>query len=65
MFQTLVQAFKQKDLRKKLLLTLGILLIYRIGCWLPIPGLNPETFASNPPERLIVPESVRLIVAFS
>ncbi|MBQ9785940.1 MAG: preprotein translocase subunit SecY [Clostridia bacterium] len=47
MFQTLVQAFKQKDLRKKLLLTLGILLIYRIGCWLPIPGLNPETFASN------------------
>ena len=40
MFQTLVNAFKQKDLRKKLLIILGILLIYRIGCWIPIPGLN-------------------------
>jgi len=40
MFQTLVQSFKSKDLRKKLLLTLLILFIYRIGCWLPIPGLD-------------------------
>ena len=40
MFQTLKNAFKQKDLRKKLLIILGILLIYRIGCWIPIPGLN-------------------------
>jgi preprotein translocase subunit SecY len=47
MFQTLVQAFKSKDLRKKLLLTLGILFIYRIGCWLPIPGLNTDLFKSS------------------
>lgn len=47
MFQTLVQAFKSKDLRKKLLLTLAILLIYRIGCWLPIPGLDAATFTSS------------------
>lgn len=47
MFQTLVQAFKSKDLRKKLLLTLGILFIYRIGCWLPIPGLDASAFTSS------------------
>mgnify|MGYP002517414388 CR=1 FL=1 len=47
MFQTLVQAFKSKDLRKKLLLTLAILFIYRIGCWLPIPGLDIEAFNSS------------------
>ena len=47
MFQTLVQAFKSKDLRKKLLLTLLILFIYRIGCWLPIPGLNTSVFESS------------------
>lgn len=28
-----------------MLLTLGILLIYRLGCFVPIPGLNPSTFA--------------------
>ncbi len=44
MFQTLVQAFKSKDLRKKILITLGILFIYRIGCWLPIPGLDLAAF---------------------
>lgn len=40
MFQTLVNGFKQKDIRKKLLIILAILLVYRIGCWIPIPGLN-------------------------
>lgn len=40
MFQTLVNGFKQKDIRKKLLIILAILLIYRIGCWIPIPGLD-------------------------
>lgn len=45
MFQTLINGFKQKDIRKKLLIIIGILLIYRIGCWIPIPGLNidPES----------------------
>ena len=40
MFQTLINGFKQKDIRKKLLIILAILLVYRIGCWIPIPGLN-------------------------
>lgn len=45
MFQTLINGFKQKDIRKKLLIIIGILLVYRIGCWIPIPGLNidPES----------------------
>ncbi len=47
MFQTLIEAFKSKDLRKKLLLTLGILFLYRIGCWLPIPGLDTSAFKSS------------------
>lgn len=47
MFKTLIEAFKSKDLRKKLLITLGILFIYRIGCWLPIPGLNVSAFETS------------------
>ncbi len=46
MFQTLKNAFKQKDIRKKLLIILGIILIYRIGCWLPIPGLDVGAFSA-------------------
>lgn len=47
MFQTLINAFKQKDLRKKLFIILGLLLVYRLGCWIPVPGLNIETFVSG------------------
>lgn len=47
MFKTFKEAFKIKDVRKKLLLTLLLLLIYRIGCWLPTPGILTSVFASN------------------
>lgn len=29
-----------KDLRDRILYTLGILIVYRIGCVIPIPGIN-------------------------
>ncbi len=40
MFKTIVNAFKIKDIRRKMLLTLLLLLIYRLGCWLPVPGFD-------------------------
>lgn len=46
MFQTLVNAFKNKDVRKKILITLGLLLIYRLGCWLPIPGIDSGVYSA-------------------
>ncbi|MCL2061708.1 MAG: preprotein translocase subunit SecY [Firmicutes bacterium] len=42
MLQTLINAFKNKDIRKKILITLFLLLVYRIGCWIPVPGINPS-----------------------
>lgn len=36
----LVDMFRVKDLRKRILYTLGILLIYRLGSVLPIPGVD-------------------------
>lgn len=44
MFKRLIDAFKSKDTRKKLLLTFALLLIYRIGCWIPVPGLDFVAF---------------------
>ena len=40
MFKTLINAFKVKDLRKKILITLGLLVLYRVGCALVCPGLD-------------------------
>ena len=45
MFETLRNAFKIADLRKKLFITVGLLLIYRIGAHVPVPGLSQEQFA--------------------
>jgi len=44
MFKTIANAFKVKDVRRKLLLTLLLLLIYRIGCWIPLPGIDLSIF---------------------
>ena len=40
MIQTIVNAFKDKDIRKKLLFTAFIVLIFRIGSVIPVPFLN-------------------------
>lgn len=47
MFQTLLRAFKNKEVRTKLLITLGLLAIYRIGCWLPIPGIGSGWYSDQ------------------
>ncbi len=44
MFKTFVNAFKIKDLRKKLLYTFICLIIIRIGSQLPVPGINRTLF---------------------
>lgn len=44
MFKTIVNAFKVKEIRNKILITLALLLVYRIGCWLPVPGLVLSKF---------------------
>ena len=44
MFKTLVNAFKQKEVRNKLLLTLLLLFIYCVGCWIPLPGIDIQAF---------------------
>ncbi|HEY8423657.1 MAG TPA: preprotein translocase subunit SecY [Clostridia bacterium] len=44
MFETLKNAFKVKEIRKKIFITLFLLLIYRFGCWLPIPGVATDYY---------------------
>lgn len=44
MLTTLKNAFKIKDIRKKIFYTFVMLVIIRIGSTLPVPGINGETF---------------------
>lgn len=42
MFKTLFNSFKVKDIRKKLLIVLGLILVYRVGCAIVCPGFNAD-----------------------
>ena len=44
MFQTLRNALRIKEIRDRLLYTLGIILIFRLGSALPAPGVNTSYF---------------------
>jgi len=45
MLDKLANIFRVPDLRKRVLFTLGLLAVYRIGGHIPTPGINGEKFA--------------------
>ncbi len=44
MFETIKNCFKVKEIRKKIWMTLLLLLIFRLGCYIPVPGIDTATF---------------------
>ena len=44
MFRTLAGALKNKEIRRNILITLLLLLVYRLGCYLPVPGLDKSIY---------------------
>lgn len=47
MFKTLVNAWKVKDIRTKILYTLLLILLYRLGSYIPVPGVNATAIAAT------------------
>ncbi|MBR6737440.1 MAG: preprotein translocase subunit SecY [Clostridia bacterium] len=47
MFETLKNAFKVKEIRVKIWFTLLFLLLYRVGSYIPVPGIGDELLAST------------------
>ena len=43
MLQTILNAFSVQDIRKKLLFTAAILALYRLGAYIPSPGVDAPT----------------------
>ena len=46
LIQTVQNIFKIEELKKRILYTLGLLLIYRFGSFVVIPGINPNALSS-------------------
>jgi preprotein translocase subunit SecY len=42
MISTIFSAFRVAEIRKKLLFTAGVLALYRLGSFIPVPGINTE-----------------------
>lgn len=47
MLQTFASMFKSKEIRNKIFFTLAMLLIYRIGSGIPVPGVNATQLAAQ------------------
>ena len=45
MFETIKKCFKVKEIRKKIWITLLLLLLFRLGCYIPVPGIDPSQFS--------------------
>lgn len=47
MLEALGNAWRVPDLRQKLLFTAAIIALYRLGAFVPLPGVNPEVLAQG------------------
>ncbi|MBW8804927.1 MAG: preprotein translocase subunit SecY, partial [Catenulisporales bacterium] len=46
MLTAFARAFRTPDLRKKLLFTLGIMALFRLGAHIPAPGVDTHTLST-------------------
>lgn len=53
MLTTLKNAFKDKEVRKKILFTLGVLIVYRLGAQITVPGVNAAALSKAASTGLI------------
>ncbi|MDE6757973.1 MAG: preprotein translocase subunit SecY [Clostridia bacterium] len=47
MWQTIKNAFSDKSIRSRMFATFGILLAFRIGCWIPLPGISVDFYSAQ------------------
>lgn len=52
MFETLKNAFKVKEIRVKIWWTLLFLLLYRLGCYIPVPGIGSQLISNSDLSKL-------------
>ena len=45
MLKGLTNSFKIPDLKRKIFITLGLLIVYRLGCFIPTPGIDSQALS--------------------
>ena len=45
--ETLKNIYKSEELRKRIAYTIGLLLVYRLGCFVVIPGIDPNALGAG------------------
>ena len=58
MFETIRNAFKIKEVRSKILYTLLFVLLFRVGCFIQIPGINTAHLAEHFAESSMTMSSI-------
>lgn len=53
MLTTVKNALKVKDIRNKILFTLGILIVFRLGSYITVPGVNAKALESMSSSGLV------------
>ncbi|MBR5049689.1 MAG: preprotein translocase subunit SecY, partial [Erysipelotrichaceae bacterium] len=54
MIKTVISLFKNKDIRNKILFTLGMLFVFRLGAAITLPGVNPDKLVSGLSDNSLV-----------
>ena len=49
MLKSILNAFKSPDLRKKIGFTFALLALYRLGTFVPVPGVDAQSIANVNP----------------
>lgn len=47
LIETLKNIWSIEELRKRILFTLGLILVYRVGCYIVLPGINPHVLSQT------------------
>ena len=54
MWQRLINAFSDREIRRKILISLGLLLIFRLGCYVPVPGIQYDVIQEIAKENTLL-----------
>jgi len=65
MLEKIRTVFSIPELRQKILLTLGLLAIYRVGWWVPLPIVNPEAMRRFAEETGGLGDVLKTVAVFS
>ncbi len=52
MFNTIKNALKTPDVRKRLLYTLVLIIVFRLGCFISVPGIDPSLLNAGDSEGI-------------